>query len=340
MNIIYILGALFAFSLLVIVHEFGHFMMAKLNGVKVEEFSIGMGPKLFGVRRGETEYSIKLLPIGGYVKMLGEDGEVTSDERAFQNKSPLRKLSVVSAGPIMNIILAVILYSIIAGSRGFLVPVVDNVVPGNPADLAGIRKGDKIIQVNEKAITTWEDFVTQVYNANGSTISVIYKRGEETKSSTITPVKDEKENRFVVGVYPTLVENPGVNESIKYGFIETTSLVKQTFGFFKTLFTGGASVDDFGGPVTIMRVSGEAAKAGFLSLLSFAAYLSVQLAIFNIIPFPALDGGWIILFLIEFITRKKIDSNKVGVLNYIGFVILITLMIVVTIKDILYPVKF
>lgn len=339
MNIIYILGALFAFSLLVIVHEFGHFIMAKLNGVKVEEFSIGMGPKLLGIRKGETDYSIKLLPIGGYVKMLGEDGEETSDERAFQNKSSLRKLSIVSAGPIMNIILAVVLYSIIAGSRGFLVPVVDNVVPGNPADLAGIKKGDKIVQVNDKVINTWEDFVTQVYNANGSNISVIYKRGEETKSSTITPVKDTKENRFVVGVYPTLVENPSINESIKYGFVETISLVKQTFGFFKTLFTGRASVSDFGGPVTIMRVSGEAAKAGFLSLLSFASYLSVQLAIFNIIPFPALDGGWIILFLIEFITRKKIDSKKIGVLNYIGFIVLITLMIIVTIKDILYPLK-
>lgn len=339
MNIIYILGAVFAFSLLVIVHEFGHFIMAKLNGVKVEEFSIGMGPKLLGVRKGETEYSIKLLPIGGYVKMLGEDGEETSDERAFQNKSSLRKLSIVSAGPIMNIILAVVLYSIIAGSRGFLVPIVDNVVPGNPADLAGIKKGDKIVQVNDNVINTWEDFVTQVYNANGSNISVIYKRGEETKSSTITPVKDAKENRFVVGVYPTLVENPSINESIKYGFVETISLVKQTFGFFKTLFTGRASVSDFGGPVTIMRVSGEAAKAGFLSLLSFASYLSVQLAIFNIIPFPALDGGWIILFLIEFITRKKIDSKKIGVLNYIGFIVLITLMIIVTIKDILYPLK-
>lgn len=340
MNFINILGALFAFGLLVMIHELGHFIMAKLNGVKVEEFAIGMGPKLVGFKSGETAYNIKLLPIGGYVKMLGEDGEETSDEGAFSNKSSLQKLSIVSAGPIMNLILAVVLFSIIGGIKGYLVPVVNKVVPDLPAQVAGIQEGDKILKVNNKKILTWQDFYTQVYMNKGEAIDVTVKRENETKTTKVTPIKDEKENRYIVGVYPTEITNPTIKESISYGFVETNSLINQTFGFLGTIFKGKASLNDFGGPVTIIKVSGEAAKAGFLSLLYFAAYLSVQLGIFNIIPFPALDGGWIVLFLIEIITGKKFDNNKVGVINYIGFAILMSLMILVTIKDILHPITF
>ncbi|KAJ51561.1 membrane metalloprotease [Clostridium tetanomorphum DSM 665] len=334
-----IIGAIFAFSLLVIVHEFGHFALAKLNGVKVEEFSIGMGPKLFGLKKGETQYNVKLLPIGGYVRMLGEDGEETTDDRAFSNKSSLQKLSIVAAGPFMNLILAIVLFGVISASRGYYAPIVDRVEANNPAQIAGIQKGDEILKVNNKKILTWEDFVTEVYTNGKSTLNITYKRQGEVKTTKVTPVKNEEENRYVVGIYPTAITNPSIGQSISYGFVETNSLISQTFGFLKTMFKGKVSVNDFGGPLTIIKVSGKAAEAGFLSLMSFAAYLSVQLAIFNIIPFPALDGGWIILFLIEIITRRKIDSNKVGVINYIGFAILMTLMVLVTVKDILYPVN-
>nr|WP_315115065.1 RIP metalloprotease RseP [uncultured Clostridium sp.] len=335
-----ILGALLAFGLLVMIHELGHFIMAKLNGVKVEEFAIGMGPKLVGFKSGETAYNIKLLPIGGYVKMLGEDGEETFDERAFSNKSSLQKLSIVAAGPIMNLILAIVIFSIIAGSKGYFAPIISKVVPNLPAQVAGIQEGDKILKINNKKILTWEDFYTQVYMNKGETMDITVKRGNEITTTKVTPVKDEKEGNYIVGVYPTEVKSPTIKESISYGFVETNSLINQTFGFLGTIFKGKASLNDFGGPVTIIKVSGQAAKAGFLNLLFFAAYLSVQLGIFNIIPFPALDGGWITLFLIEIITGKKVDNNKVGVINYIGFAILMTLMILVTIKDILYPVTF
>lgn len=340
MNIINIIGAIFAFSLLVIVHELGHFTLAKLNGVKVEEFSIGMGPKLFGFKKGETQYNVKALPIGGYVRMLGEDGEDTTDERAFSNKSALQKLSVVAAGPFMNLVLAIVLFGIISASKGYYTPIVSQVEVNKPAYVAGIKEGDKILKVNDTKILTWEDFITVVYTNKGNPLNITYERNNEIKSVKVMPVKNEKENRYVVGVAPTAVTNPSIGESITYGFAETNSLINQTFGFLGIIFKGKASLNDFGGPVTIIKVSGVAAKAGFFSLLSFAGYLSVQLAIFNIIPFPALDGGWIILFLIELITRRKIDSNKVGVINYIGFAILMTLMVLVTIKDILYPIKF
>lgn len=338
MNLIYILGAVLAFSVLVIVHELGHFLLAKLNGVKVEEFSLGMGPKLFGIKGRETEYLVKAFPVGGYVKMLGEEEKV-SDARSFSSKTPSQKLSIIAAGPIMNFILAIVLFSVIGSIRGFAVPVVDSVEQDKPAYTAGIQKGDKIISVNNKKIKTWDDFFTEVYMADGNSLNIKVSRDSGTKSVDVVPVKDAVENRYIVGIRPLLLENPTIVQSASYGFTQTNSIIKQTFGVLKTLFTGKASAGDFGGPITIIKVSTKAAEQGLIPLMAFAAYLSVQLAIFNVIPFPALDGGWIFLLLFEIITRKKIDDNKIGVINYIGFAILMALMVVVVIKDILYPIK-
>ncbi|EJO5348180.1 RIP metalloprotease RseP [Clostridium botulinum] len=335
----YIVAAVLAFGILVLVHEFGHFIMAKANGIKVEEFSIGMGPKLIGIKGKETEYLIKLLPIGGYVKMLGDE-EKSADERAFNNKSPLRKLSVVVAGPFMNLVLSVVLFAILSSQRGYLVPIVEKVVPNAPASVAGLMPGDKIVNVNDKKITTWDDFQSVIYTEKGAPLNIKFIRNNAENKVNITPIKDTKENRYLIGVYPTLIENLSVKESVKQGFIQTGSLIKQTFGFFKTLFQGKVSKNDVGGPLTIIKVSGKAAKAGIMSLMAFGAYISLQLAIFNIIPFPALDGGYILLFLFEAITGKRVDENKVGFVNYIGFAILMGLMVLVTIKDILYPIKF
>ncbi|MCR1933949.1 RIP metalloprotease RseP [Clostridium tepidum] len=335
----YIVAAILAFGILVLVHEFGHFIMAKANGIKVEEFSIGMGPKLIGIKGKETEYLIKLLPIGGYVKMLGDE-EKSTDERAFNNKSPLRKLSVVIAGPFMNLVLSIVLFAIIVSQRGYFAPIIEKVVPNSPAAVTGLMSGDKIIEANDKKITTWDDFQSIIYTGNGAPLNIKFIRNNKENNIKLTPIKDTKENRYVIGIYPTLIENLSFNESIKQGFKQTGSLIKQTFGFFGTLFQGKVSKNDVGGPLTIIKVSGKAAQAGIISLMAFAAYISSQLAIFNIIPFPALDGGYILLFLFEAITGKKVDENKVGFVNYIGFAILMGLMILVTIKDILYPIKF
>ncbi|AKA69910.1 RIP metalloprotease RseP [Clostridium scatologenes] len=335
----YIIAAIITFGILILIHELGHFTLAKLNGIKVEEFAIGMGPQIFKVNGKETLYSIRILPIGGYVKMLGDEGEST-DPRAFNNKSPLRKLSVVLAGPVMNFILGIVLFAIIAAGKGYLSPIVDKVVPNQPAAVMGIKSGDKIVKVNGSKILTWEDFVTGVYTSAGKPMDISYIRNGETKSVKVTPVKDPKENRFMVGVYPTAVEKPTIGQSISYGFIETNSLIKQTFSFIKSAFKGKVSKDDFGGPVTIIKLSGAAAKAGILTLAAFGAYITVQLGIFNLLPIPALDGGYIFLFLFELITGKKVDQNKVGVINYVGFALLMGLMVLVTIKDILYPIKF
>lgn len=335
LNIIFVI---LAFSILVIIHELGHFTLAKINGVKVEEFAIGMGPKLFGIQGKETVYSIRAVPIGGYVKMLGEDGEST-DERAFSNKSPLRRLSIVAAGPIMNIIFAIVLFSIVSSLRGYLVPIISDVVKQSPAMEAGIKPGDKIIQVNDTQINTWEDLQTQIAISKGSPLNITLLRDNKETSMSLTPMLNTENNTYIIGVAPTLVSNPPIFQSIKYGFTQTSSTIKQTFLSLGMIFKGKATKDDVGGPVTIMRVTYAVSQAGLINLIAFSAFISIQLAIFNLLPFPALDGFWITVSLYQVITRKEVDKDKIGVINTIGFALLILLMILVTIKDVLYPIK-
>jgi len=339
--LLYIVYAILAFSILIIIHELGHFAMAKLNNVKVEEFALGMGPKILAVQGKETKYMIKAFPIGGYVKMLGEqeESENPDDPRAFSNKSSLQKLSIIIAGPIMNLVLGILLFAVIASNKGYAAPIISSLVQDQPAQAAGLQAGDELLEVDGSKILTWEDFVTKIYTSKGKPLEVTYSRNNEVSTVYMTPVMDPEMNRYIVGIYPSTVTSPSLLQSVRYGFVETWSLTKQTFGFLGTLVTGKASMNDFGGPVTIIKYTGEAAKAGILVLTNFAAYISVQLAIFNIIPFPALDGGFIILYLFEIITGKKVDEKKVGLINYIGFALLIAMMILVTIKDILYPIN-
>lgn len=336
--ILNILVVILAFSILIIIHELGHFALAKFNGVKVEEFAIGMGPKVFGIQGKETLYSIRAVPIGGYVKMLGEEEE-SLDERAFTNKSPLRRLSIVAAGPIMNLLLAIVLFSFVSYLKGFLVPIVSDVIPQSPAMKAGIKSGDKITKVNNHSISTWEDFVTQINIAKGNTINITLIRNSEEKSFKIKPVKNNKDNSYMVGIYSTAVEKPSIYQSISYGFKETISTIKQTFQSIGMIFTGKASKNDVGGPVTIIRVTWAVSKAGLINLIVFCAFISIQLGIFNLLPFPALDGFWIFVSIYQLITRKEIDKDKIGLINTIGFALLLLLMILVTIKDVLYPIK-
>ncbi|QGU95214.1 RIP metalloprotease RseP [Clostridium bovifaecis] len=336
--ILNILLVILAFSILIIIHELGHFALAKLNGVKVEEFAIGMGPKIFGVQGKETLYAIRAIPIGGYVKMLGEEGD-SLDERAFSNKSPLRRLSIVAAGPIMNLLLAIVLFSFVSNLKGFLIPVVSEVIPESPAMKAGIVAGDKIIKVNDYNISTWEDFVTQVNISKGNTINVTLIRNSEEKSLKLSPIKNTKDGSYMVGVYSTAVERPTILQSISYGFKETGSTVKQTFQSLGMIFKGKASKNDVGGPVTILRVTWAVSKAGLINLILFSAFISIQLGIFNLLPFPALDGFWIFVSIYQIITRKEIDKDKIGLINTVGFALLLLLMILVTIKDVLYPIK-
>lgn len=331
--------ALIVLSFLVLVHELGHFILAKLNDVMVEEFSIGMGPKLFSIKGKETAYSLRAFPIGGYVKMLGDENK-SEDPRAFNNKSSLRRLSIVIAGPIMNILLAVIIYCIVGGYRGIEMPIVNTVMPNSAAQEVGIKPGDELKKVNNSNILTWDDFSVGVALAKGNSLNIVVKRDGAIKSFAVKPKFDKTENRYLIGITSKVITSPNILQSIDYGFKETITMVNQAFLGFQMLFTGKATASDVGGPVTIVRITGAAAEAGFIPLLIMTAFISSQLGILNLLPIPALDGGYVFLFIFQIITGKKVDDDKVGLVNTIGFSILMALMVVVVIKDILFPIKF
>ncbi|MDM0496149.1 RIP metalloprotease RseP [Clostridium perfringens] len=333
----YIIFALLAFSALILVHELGHFIVAKLNGIYVEEFAIGMGPKLFGVKVGETEYNLRILPFGGFVKMLGEEDE-SDDSRSLNAKTPIQRILVMGAGAFMNYVLALIIFIGLAMSSGFAENKVASVVPNSPAQKIGIEQGDEFLKIDGNKINTTDDFRMGLALAKGNPVELEIKRGNDVLTKTVQPILNES-GVYQVGIGYGFVEKPTLLQGIKQGFNETRSLVSQSFIALKTIVTGEANLKtDVGGPVTIIKMSGQAAKAGANTLLWFMAFLSVQLAVFNLLPFPALDGGRIFIELIQMIIRKEIPAKYIEAVNTVGFMLLMGLMVLVTIKDIIFPI--
>ena len=337
----YIIMAILGFSLLIIVHELGHFIMAKVNGIKVEEFSIGMGPEVFSKKGKETQYSLRLFPIGGYVKMLGEEEDV-EDERSFSSKSPLRRITFILAGATMNIIFAIIAFSIIISNRGYTETTISKLEPDTPAIESGLQVGDKILTIDGARVFTTTDVSMGIQLSKGDSVDLVVDRNGEKENITVTPrlIEQDGTQMYQIGFHYTPVENPTILESIRESFNETISLVTQTFKSLKMMVTGNINFKtDVGGPVTIIKMSGQAAKNGLMTLTYFLGFISINLAVFNLLPFPALDGGWTVILLIELITRRKVPDKVVGAANYVGFMILIGFMIVVTLKDILFPIS-
>lgn len=335
----YIILAILAFGVLIIVHELGHFTLAKLNGVRVEEFSIGMGPKILSKQGKETKYSLGIFPVGGYVKMMGEEDAV-EDERSFSAKSPLRRISIIIAGVIMNYLLAIAIFTTITYNFGYKTTTALEIENASPAYEAGMLQGDKVIKIGNSRVFSYDDILFDIYLSKGETINFLVDRNGEKKEIVITP-KTNEEGQFKIGLLCDNVAKPSVGASFKQSLNQTASLVSQTFKGLKMIFTGKANLKtDVGGPLTIVKMSAATAKAGIWNLAYFVGFLSVNLAVFNLLPFPALDGGWCVILLIEFITRRKVPDKIVAVLNYMGFAALIALMILVTIKDILFPMQF
>lgn len=335
----YIILAILAFGVLIIIHELGHFTLAKLNGVRVEEFSIGMGPRILSKQGKETRYSLSLFPIGGYVKMMGEEENV-EDERSFSAKSPLRRISIIIAGAAMNYVLAIVIFTFYIHNFGYALPVTGEIQPSSPAYEAGLQVGDEFLKINNSKVFSKDDVALEVALGKENPINVVVNRNGEKKDLTLTPKKDETGN-YRIGIIFASDENPSFATSFKQSFNQTASLVSQTFKGLKMMVTGKANLKtDVGGPLTIVKMSAQTAKAGIWPLLYFTAFISVNLAVMNLLPFPALDGGWCVILLVELITRRKVPDSVVGTLNYIGFAALMGLMILVTIKDILFPIKF
>lgn len=333
----YILAVL-ALGVMIIVHELGHFIMAKLNNVKVEEFSIGMGPKIFTYKGKETNYSLSLLPIGGYVSMYGQDEEV-DDDRGLLSKSPLRRISISIAGIFMNFLLAVVIFTAVLGHYGYTDTKIDKLTDDGALMEAGVEEGSVIKEINGSKILTYYDIALCTDISHGKELNIKYEYKGKDKSITITPkpIVENGEERYIMGATFTRNTDPTIGDSISQSFKQTGTLVKQTVKTLINLVTGkGSFKNDLGGPVTVVKMSAQAAESGLWDLIYLVGLMSISLAVFNLIPFPALDGGWTLMLFIELITRKKVPEKAMAVMNGIGFILLMILMVAVTVKDLIY----
>ncbi len=325
------IAAIIVFGLLIGVHEAGHLIAAKLNKVEVTEFAIGMGPKLFSFQGKETLYSLRLIPIGGYCKLTGEDESVDSPV-SFSAKKPLQRISILAAGAIMNLILGFIaLVILFAPNENIATTNVGSVLENAPAYNQGLKAGDEIIKLNSTNINIDSDISFFLYRNGGKDVDVTVKRGNEKIVLNITPHSDN--GNYYIGYTPVIVKN-NVWETLKYAYnfeIFTSKVVVLTIG---DMFTGAVSVKDTSGPVGIVSEIGKAAQNGFKNVLYLLALISVNLGLFNLLPLPALDGGRILFVLIEFIFRKPVPQKYEAIVHAIGFLALLVLMVFVTFNDV------
>ena len=337
-----IIAIILVFGIIVFVHELGHFLVAKLNKIKVLEFAIGMGPAIVKWGKKETKYSLRILPIGGYCMMEGEDEE-SDDPRSFNNKSCLARLAVLFAGPFFNFILAFVLGVVICQFCYIDPAEISGVAEGSAAEEAGLQAGDLIVELDGKNIYNFRELSYHIVSGKpGASIKVTYKRDGKETTVTVTPKKDEETGRYYFGVYSNNREAKNFGEELKYGFLEGRLQIKATLISLKMLFTGGASVNDLMGPVGIGNymsdVIDEAEKEGgfanvILNILNFCILISANLGVMNLLPIPALDGGRILFVLIEMVTGKKIPKEKEALVNGIGFVLLMILIVFVFFND-------
>ena len=322
-----IIVAILVFAVIVVVHEFGHFAIAKLSGIKVDEFAVGMGPKILGVEKGETLYSLRALPIGGYCKMTGED-EASVDERAFNNKPILNRLGVVFFGPLMNLVLAILIFSLVI----IQVPLISEAMPDKPAQKAGMMKGDKIVKINETQIQTWEQVKDIISKGEGTQLNIMVENNGKIRNLQITPVVEQGSQDAIIGIRPSFkVSGLSLTEGVKTTFNITLSMLD----YLVQLIFGKTSTQDLVGPVGIIVYLNEAAKSGIIQIIYFTAILSLNLAIINLLPLPALDGGRIIFLLLEGIRKKPVNPEKEGFVHFIGFVMLMVLSLVIAYRDLI-----
>ncbi|MCF6464701.1 RIP metalloprotease RseP [Clostridium sp. Cult2] len=326
------IAAVFVFLMVILFHEFGHFIIAKTVGIKVNEFSIGMGPKIYQKEKGETKYSVRALPIGGFVSMEGED-ENSDDPRSFNKVPAISRIAVVIAGATMNFILAIIVLSIFSFNVGMPTTTVLETLEGSPAEDVGIIAGDTILNINGRQVRNWDSIVDEINSSNpDEDMKVIVLRNEETKDFVLRP-EVRNDNRVIIGIVPT--SERSIFSAIKGGFQKTGAMLMLMFDFIKMLFRGKVSAKDLSGPVGVIYTIGEAAKYGFTNLLYLMGFISINLGFFNLLPLPALDGSRVVFLFLEILRGKAIDPEKEGVIHFIGFVLLILLMLTVTYSDII-----
>ena len=326
MTIIY---AIIIFCLLIFVHELGHFIVAKACGVKVNEFAIGMGPAIFKKQKGETLYAVRLFPIGGFCAMEGED-EDSEDDRAFNNKPAWQRALVLTAGSFMNLLTAVVLMIIIAFVMGQATTTVNEVLDDSPAYRAGMVSGDRIVEVDGTAVDEWNDVITCIGESSRDTADIVVERDGVQKNLTAALEYDKESGRNKIGITPEMKHS--VAGSVGSGMKNTWNMTVMMYKVIKQLFTGDVSVSELSGPVGIVYAVNQSAKAGVIYVVYLASLLSLNLAIMNMLPFPALDGGRLLFLLIRKITGKRITDAIEGKIHFIGIILLMVLMVYVTLE--------
>lgn len=322
--------AILLFCIMIFPHELGHFIAAKKMGVKVNEFAFGMGPVIWKKQRGETLHSIRLFPIGGFCAMEGEDEE--SDEpRAFSNKKPWQKIVVLAAGSFMNVLCALLIMILITGMAGFTTTTVDSVEKGSPAAEAGIVSGDVIVDIDGKKIESWADISESVLKSEGRTLTLTIEREDEEKTTNITPAASA-EGGYVIGVTSRVSHNPA--KAVSEGSKATWNMTKSMFATMGQLLTGKLGADNLSGPVGMVQMVSETSQYGFWYYGFLTALICLNLAIINMLPLPALDGGRIIFVLYTMITGRKVSEKVEGTIHFAGILLLFALMIYVTFNDI------
>ncbi len=337
-----ILFAILIFSVIIIFHELGHFLVAKKCDVKVNEFCLGLGPTIFSVQKGETAYSLKLLPFGGACMMEGEDGE-SSDGRAFNNKSVWQRFAIVAAGPLFNFLMAYVLALVLLGTIGYDAPVLTGVMDGYSAQEEGMEAGDTITALNGYRVHFYREVSVYTFFHPGEKIDVEYERDGKVRHAVVQPRYDEASGRYLLGISGnTSRVRASLPQTLLHGFYEMKYQIYAVFESLKMLVTGQLGINDMSGPVGIVKTIGDTydesvemgALAVVMNMINIAILLSANLGVMNLLPLPALDGGRLVFFIVEMFRGKRIDEEIEGRVHFLGFALLMVLMVVIMFNDI------
>ena len=349
----YILPFLVVLGVLIFFHELGHFLAAKYFGVKVLKFSLGFGPKLVGKQMGETEYLISALPLGGYVKMLGENVEEDEEqlspedeEKSFSNKHVAKRIAIVAAGPIFNLLLALIIFCgfYMAAGIHVMTTEIGDVRDGSPASRAGFKKGDIIVSVDGQDTQTWPEIKELIQGNTGQATEVTLRRGDIYKTVTVVPEISVTKNLFGEEIRSPLIGivaagkfdkvDPGPLGAIGEGFAKTWEIIELTCLTVVKLIQRVIPFETVGGPILIGQMTGQLAQENWVHLIPFTAVISINLGILNLLPVPVLDGGFIVLLLIELVIGRPLHIKKRELLQKMGIFLLVLLMVFVVYNDI------
>ncbi|MDO4566567.1 MAG: RIP metalloprotease RseP [Oscillospiraceae bacterium] len=335
--IITVIASVLIFGLVIFIHESGHFLTAKLSGIKVNEFALGMGPKLISKRKNETLYSLRAFPIGGYVSMEGEDED--SDEIGSFSRAPVsNRILVVAAGAIMNLLLGfIVMFAYTASEEALATRTVGGFYEGSYTEQSGLEAGDTIIAMNGRRMFSADDISYELARVQNASADITVLRGGERvelEDVSFERVEYEDGTSGIRIDFYVLAEEKTFANILKQSFLGAVAMGRQIFLSLFDLITGNVAVNQLAGPVGIVTIISTVSSYGIRPLLSLLALLTINLGIFNLLPLPALDGGRLVFLLFEAVTKKRLNPKYEGIVHLVGFALLIGLMIFVTFNDV------